>query len=165
MRLSRPSTKAMLHPEKKLFHPYLPNPFFVLPDIYPSHSTGRESCALPKGRWSSFERHPGSSSARLSQVASLNLALFAQPQEGDKNLSSFLPQHRGMGALGSNLKAKCFFRQHSSLRVLQNTITRKVLGSRGTMHRKLRASTAFWVNLKQFVLKHCVDTSQQKAHI
>lgn len=60
MRLSRSFAEEIFHPEKELcfVHTCQFFFFFFLPDIYPSHSTRTESHRSPKGRWSSFERHP-----------------------------------------------------------------------------------------------------------
>lgn len=106
MRLSRPSTKAMFHPEKKLCFVHTCQILFVLPDIYPSHSTRTERCELPKGRWSTFERHPGSYSAGLSQGCFIELGLVCLALGGRQKYVFLSAPAPGDGCSGQQLKSQ-----------------------------------------------------------
>lgn len=105
MRLSRPSTKAMLHPEKKLcFVHTCQIPFLFCQTSI--HCTAQEEKAVHCLKAGGLALKDTQASAQLSQVASLNLALFAQPQEGDKKSVFLSAPAPGNGCSGQRHKSQ-----------------------------------------------------------
>ena len=90
-----------------MFCPYLPNPFlFCQTSVHHTAQKQKAVHCLKTGGPALKDTHAP------IQPDSPRLFHWTWPcllslRRETRNLSSFLPQHRGMGALGSNLKAKC----------------------------------------------------------